>query len=116
MSSICAIRPPLFQDPTDLKHTYFVQRHEERNARITALALGFVALFLFACASILFGLGSLGPTYFMGLGLFPSLGGVMFSCISVTVLAGAAVFAAIAAVRSCEKARTRAALESHELS
>jgi len=94
-----------------LEYRTLVYRSQERDARITALVLGFLTLFLFACSAILFGLGTLSPTFLMGLGIFPYFGGAVLSFIALGILCGTLVFVAIASVRSCQKKKQEALLK-----
>jgi|GEM_PF-4667606 hypothetical protein len=84
------------------KDTVNVYQVKERDARITGLALGMIALLLFATACILYGVGTLPPTELMGFGMFPYLGGTFLSFLSLGVLVGAITFSVIAAVRACQ--------------
>lgn len=83
---------------------------QDKDARITVIALGMIALFLFAVSCVLFGLGTMPPTTFMGLGMIPYLAGVFLNFLSLGVFTGALAFSAIAAVRTHQKdqAQTRA--------
>ena len=80
-----------------------VYAHQERDAQITAFALGILALFLFALSFFLIGVGTLPPTLVMGLGLFPYLGGVLLSYIAIGIVCSTLIFGVIAGVRSYQK-------------
>ena len=90
-------------DLKELEYCIYLFDHKARNARITALALGFISLFLFAGSFVLFGMGTLSPNFLMGLGIFPYLGGALLSFIAVGILCGMLIYAAIASVRVCQK-------------
>jgi hypothetical protein len=86
-----------------VEYKVLVYEHQERDARVTAFVLGFLALFLFGAAAILFGMGTLSPTFLMGLGMFPYLGGVILSFMSLGILCATFIYVVIASVRSCQK-------------
>jgi hypothetical protein len=62
-----------------------------------------ITVFLIAISCILFGVGTLSPTFLMGLGIFPYLGGALLSFVALGVLCGMFIYAAISAVRTCQK-------------
>ena len=101
-----------------LANEQIVVNHKEkdaraiRDARITAIVLGFVGLFLLALSFTLFGVGTLPHHVLMGLGLISYLGGALVCCMSVGVLCGMVVFIAIASVRSCQNKFRNASLFS----
>jgi uncharacterized membrane protein required for colicin V production len=80
---------------------------QAKDARITAIALGFLSIFLFACSCALFGLGTLSPTAFMGLGMIPYLGGTFLSFLSAGLVGGVLFFATTASIRDCQKKQFR---------
>jgi hypothetical protein len=90
------------------EHNILLYEHKARNARITALALCFISLFLFTAAFVLWGMGTLSPTFMMGLGIFPYLGGALLSYIALAVHIGMLAFAAIALVRTCQRDKWQA--------
>ena len=81
-----------------------VERYEaqDKDARVTVVALGMIALFLFSLACVLLGLGTMPPTTFMGLGMLPYLAGVFLNFLSLGVFMGALAFGVVA-VRSDQK-------------
>ncbi len=85
--------------------------HHAKNARITALVLGFISLLLFSAGYALFGMGTLSPTFLVGLGLFPYLAGALLTFIGLGLIIGMLVFVAIAAVRTSQKEHCKHALQ-----
>lgn len=77
--------------------------NKARDARITAIVLSMITLFLFAAAFTLYGVGTLSPTALMGLGMFPYLGGVLINFVGLGVLCGSVLFATIYGIRNCQK-------------
>lgn len=100
--------PPVAQG---LAHKKEQAQRTARDSSITALVLGLLSLFLLAAAFVLFGLGTLSPTHFMGLGIFPYLGGTLLSFVALGVVLGMVIFAARAAVHSCRKEQFQALLQ-----
>ncbi len=101
---ICCISSPIAEIDTQSVQRE-VRRYDaqDKDARITVLALGMIALFLFAVACVLLGLGTMPPTTFMGLGMLPYLGGVFLNFLSLGIFTGALVFSVVAAVRTHQK-------------
>ena len=102
MLSCCSIHHKNNEDPRDIEYAKLVHAHKAQNSRITALALSMITLFLFAVSFVLFGLGTLSPTFLMGLGMFPYLGGAFLSFLGLGTLCGAIAFAALSAIRTCQ--------------
>lgn len=70
-----------------------------RDARITSLALGMLALCLIALSYICFGVGTLPAEQISGLGSFPYLGGSLMSFVAIGLLCGSGGFALAALMK-----------------
>lgn len=100
----CCISSPLSE--TDAQNVQRDVEHydaQDRDARITVIALGMIALFLFTLACVFLGLGTMPPTTFMGLGMLPYLAGVFLNFLSLGIFTGALAFSVVAAVRTHQK-------------
>lgn len=98
----CCISSPISENAS---RTEEIERYEvqAQDARVTVIALGMIALFLFALACVFLGLGTMPPTTFMGLGMLPYLAGVFLNFLSLGIFTGALAFSGIAAVRTHQK-------------
>lgn len=102
-------------DPQTSRGYLSLYQNKERDARITAFVLGMISIFLLAAAFVLFGLGTLSPTFLLGLGVFPYLGGAFLSFVAVGICIGMLIFFAVAAVQNCQKEQWQALWMRQEL-
>ncbi|NGX60805.1 MAG: hypothetical protein K940chlam9_00275 [Chlamydiae bacterium] len=72
---------------------------KEHDAKVTAFALGIIALTFAVISFALYGVGAMPPASLYGLGFLVTLGGATFGALSAGVLTGALVMGAAAAVR-----------------
>jgi hypothetical protein len=115
MASCCSVVDTNVTDSRLIENRVQVYTVKERDARITAIALGLLAVFLFAASFVLFGMGTLSPTTLMGLGMLPYLGGALLSCIGIGIVCGMFLFGIISAVRNCHKEQWKAVWSRQEL-
>jgi hypothetical protein len=115
MSSCCFVQHKQNLDLQWINYNASVCDYKAHNARITAIALGFLTIFLLAGSFVLFGLGTLPPTFLMGLGVLPYLGGAFLSFVALGVLFGMLIFIALAAVRTSQKEHWQAVAKQRGL-
>jgi Trk-type K+ transport system membrane component len=108
-------QPPKCNDLPSIEPNLTSYSNKERDARITAIVLALLSLFLLAAAFVLFGVGTLPPTAMMGLGMFSYLGGVFLGFVALGILTGSFVFVAITAVRTSQREHWQAELERQQI-
>ncbi len=110
----CSSSPsPKVEDPSNLGKSRVLLGLKARDARITAIILSLLTLFLYASSFVLYGVGTISPTALLGLGIFPYLGGALFNFVGIGLLCGSVIFAAISGVQTCRKEKLEKLL-SHE--
>lgn len=99
-----------FSLPSDLKQGVKEQQTSKYSAKVTAIALGAITVFLFAASCALWGLGTSPGMMLTGVSFFPYLIGSVIGCITLGVAIGGVLFSLKYGYHSTQEARFTTAL------